>query len=149
MRYSDSGLGWAARLLDLFVRWLSLQRAIVRLDAGVGDHRLSQHVDERRGLAFAGLWEHWEASDGETIDSCTIITTEPNDLLAPLHSRMPVIIHPKDQGLWLDPHARGTSTLERLLRPYPADEMSAHPVSTRVNNPSADGPECTTPVPWV
>ena len=97
-------------------------------------------------FAFAGLWDHWEGTNSGPIDSCTIITTEPNELTAPLHNRMPVILHRKDYALWLDPDTRQTNVLQPLLRPYPSEEMLAHPVSTRVNNPATDSPECTRPL---
>jgi putative SOS response-associated peptidase YedK len=99
-----------------------------------------------RPFAFAGLWEHWEGPDGRAIDSCTVITTGPNELMAPLHDRMPVILNSNDYGIWLDPCTQETSALQCLLRPYPADEMSAYPVGTRVNNPSVDDPECIHPL---
>ncbi len=105
------------------------------------------HMSDRRPFAFAGLWEHWEGPDAMIIDSCTIITTGPNELTAPLHDRMPVILHPKDYAVWLDPAAEQPSAVRPLLRPYPPDEMSTYPVSTRVNNPSAETPDCAEPLP--
>ncbi len=93
-------------------------------------------------FAFAGLWEHWENQDGQAIESCTILTTEPNDLLKPIHNRMPVILDPKDYDLWLDPDVRDAGKLCPLLGPYPPEDMTAYPVSLRVNNPSNDDPVC-------
>ena len=91
-------------------------------------------------FAFAGLWEHWRRDD-QTIESCTIITTGANELMEPLHDRMPVILPPPRYAQWLDPKSVG-SDLETLLEPYPANEMAAYPVSTVVNNPRNDMPEC-------
>jgi putative SOS response-associated peptidase YedK len=95
-------------------------------------------------FAFAGLWEQC-LLDGEVIDSCTIITTEPNPLLAEVHNRMPVILAPGDYAGWLDPQAT-PDALQALLRPYPADDMRAVPVSTYVNNVRNQGPQCVEPV---
>ena len=97
-------------------------------------------------FAFAGLWEHWKGPDDTGIDSCTLLTTDPNDLLRPLHHRMPVILDPQDYDLWLDPGIQESERLQPLLRPYASEELMAFPVSTRVNNPAYDAPECLEPV---
>lgn len=96
-------------------------------------------------LALAGLWETWPMPDGGEIDSCTILTTEPNELMAPIHNRMPVIIEPADYDLWLDPGDRPEDGLH-LLRPYPAHKMTFYPVSTHVNTPRNDDPQCIDPL---
>ncbi len=93
-------------------------------------------------FAFAGLWERWHSPSGEVLESCTILTTEPNDLLRPIHNRMPVILQPDDYDLWLDPHLRQPERLLSLLHPYSPEAMTAYPVSTRVNNPANDSLEC-------
>ena len=93
-------------------------------------------------FAFAGLWERWKDPDGVTIESCTILTTEANELLRPIHDRMPVILDPKDYDLWLDPAVQKPEPLQQLLRPYQSEAMTAYPVSTQVNNPSNNSPEC-------
>ena len=93
-------------------------------------------------FAFAGLWEHWKDADGETIETCTILTTEANDVLRPIHDRMPVILDPKDYDLWLDPAVQKSEPLQHLLRPYQAEAMTSYPVSTKVNNPVNNSPEC-------
>lgn len=90
-------------------------------------------------FAFAGLWERWRGSDGETLDSCTILTTEANEVLRPVHDRMPVILHHKDYELWLDEDARTTSLRKELLGPYPSSEMMSRPVSTLINSPRNQG----------
>ncbi len=96
-------------------------------------------------FAFAGLWEHWER-DGRTIDSCTILTTAANELIRPLHDRMPVILQRGDYDRWLDPANQTAAGLEALLRPCPADLLGFHPVDARVNNPRHDAPDCILPL---
>jgi len=95
-----------------------------------------------RPFAFAGLWEHWEGCEGMAIQSCTILTTTSNEVVGRIHDRMPVILNPTDYDRWLDAGIQEPAVLKPLLRPYPADEMMAYPVSTRVNNPANDSPEC-------
>ena len=93
-------------------------------------------------FAFAGLWERWEGQSGEGIESFTIIVTEANEVLRPIHDRMPVIVDPPEHDLWLDGGPTVAQAAENLLRPYPAERMVAHPVSRRVNNPRYDDPTC-------
>lgn len=100
---------------------------------------------EERPFALAGLWEVWRDPDGSALQSCTILTTTPNELMAPIHNRMPVIIEPEDYDLWLHPEPDPEQALH-LLRPYPAEKMTAYPVSTVVNNPRNDVPECVQPI---
>ena len=98
-------------------------------------------------FAFAGLWESWSSKQKEkTILSCTIITTTPNELLAQIHNRMPVILPPETYGQWLAPAERGLDELKGLLKAYPAAEMRAYQVSTVVNSPRNDSPECIAPL---
>ena len=92
-------------------------------------------------FAFAGLWDLWKSPDGEHIRSCTIITTEPNDLVAPIHNRMPAILLPGAYADWLDPDMRDEQALSHWLASYPAEEMTARPVSRLVNDPKRDSPE--------
>lgn len=98
-----------------------------------------------RPFAFAGLWEDWHAPDGSQIKSATIITTQPNELIARLHSRMPVILPPETYARWLEPSPRQPDDLQGVLAPYPSEEMSAYPVSTLVNSPANDRPEVVAP----
>lgn len=100
------------------------------------------HLKDDQPFAFAGLWEYWER-DGEVIESCTILTTDANALMKPMHDRMPVILPDHVYDEWLDPDNQATGDLPNLLKPYPTDEMAAHPVSTYVNSPKNQGPECT------
>lgn len=106
-------------------------------------------------FAMAGLWEQWESPDGSPLISCAIITVAPNDTLQPIHDRMPAILAPEDEAAWIEDirgarsgPGRAPAPEERLLallRPYPADQMEAYPVSRYVNNPSHDGPGCIAP----
>jgi putative SOS response-associated peptidase YedK len=103
------------------------------------------HAVDHKLFALAGLWETWHAANGSAIDTCTILTTGPNELMQPIHNRMPVIIEPPDYSLWLNPEPQPDRALH-LLRPYPAEQMAAHAVSTVVNNPRNDTPECIAPL---
>ena len=113
---------------------------------GPGKQPYYIRMRDRRPFAFAGLREHWEGSDGSVIDSCTILTTEPNELLSPIHDRMPVILERRHYDQWLDPEGNDAESLMQLLRAYEPDEMTAFPVSTLVNKPSTDVPECIAPL---
>jgi putative SOS response-associated peptidase YedK len=83
--------------------------------------------------AFAGLWERWKGKENESLETFTILTTDPNELMEPVHNRMPVILEPKDYERWLDPEMTERPPLD-LLRPLPAERMHAWPVSERVGN---------------
>jgi putative SOS response-associated peptidase YedK len=103
------------------------------------------HSHDGAPFALAGLWETWQAADGSVIDSCTILTTEPNELMEPIHNRMPVILEPPDYDTWLHPGDNPNVALH-LLRPYASEKMAAYPVSTLVNNPRNDSPDCIVPL---
>jgi putative SOS response-associated peptidase YedK len=104
------------------------------------------HMKDNGPFAFAGLWEHWEdPDDGEIVESCTILTTEANELLRVYHDRMPVILASADYSCWLDPAARKPEAVQPLLRPYPGEAMTSHPVSPLVNNPRNESPKCLEP----
>jgi putative SOS response-associated peptidase YedK len=102
------------------------------------------HMSDGEPFAIAGLWERWEG-EGGMLETCTLLTTRANELLAPYHDRMPVIVRPEDYDLWLDVGVKGAGLLD-LLRPYPLEGMGAYAVSTLVNSPSNDGPRCVEPV---
>jgi putative SOS response-associated peptidase YedK len=97
-----------------------------------------------RPFAFAGLWEHWPG-EHQPLETCTILTTGANDLVRPVHDRMPVILGPEDFERWLDPAVREPELLQPLLRPFPAEAMTAYPVSMVVNNPRNETPKCVEP----
>lgn len=103
------------------------------------------HLHDRQPFAFAGLWELWNAPDGSQIYSTTIITTEPNDLMASIHNRMPVILPPAAYERWLAPGEQDPRDLAPLLAPYPAGDMQAYPISTLVNSPQNDVPQVLDP----
>jgi putative SOS response-associated peptidase YedK len=96
-------------------------------------------------FAFAGLWDLWTPPDGSELPTCTIITTQANARVGEVHDRMPVILDAAAMWDWLDPQAR-PAELTGLLQPYPAEKMSATPVSTIINSPTIDTPECIAPV---
>jgi putative SOS response-associated peptidase YedK len=93
-------------------------------------------------FGFAGLWEEWKRpEDGSSLLTCTILTTEANETVGRIHERMPVILHPGDEALWLDPDSQDTAELLPLFVPYPDDLMEAYTVSKRINTPASDVPE--------
>jgi putative SOS response-associated peptidase YedK len=107
-------------------------------------------IEARDGdlFAFAGLYEHWRDPAGAIVTSCTIITTAPNDLLLhggvggqPIHDRMPAILRPEHEAVWLDPALNAGDAWQTLVEPYPADWLAAHPVGSLVNSPANDRPE--------
>lgn len=97
-----------------------------------------------QAFAFAGLWECWQG-EGRPVESCTILTTQANELVRPLHERMPVILPPEDHGRWLDLAATKPELLEGLLRPYRSEDMVSYPVNLVVNNPRNNSPQCIEP----
>ncbi len=96
-------------------------------------------------FAFAGLWEEWKSPEGGPIETCTIITVEPNELLSKIHSRMAAILRPGDESAWIDPKS-GIDDLLQMLRPYDSDELEAIPVSRAVNSPAHDSAALIAPV---
>lgn len=99
-------------------------------------------MQDRAPFGMAGLYEFWtEPDSGETLTTCTIITTQPNELMAAIHNRMPAILPREDYAAWLDPDRTDSAALMPLiLRSYPAEAMACYPVSRKVNNPSVDDP---------
>lgn len=95
-------------------------------------------LQDDQPFAFAGLWDTWKSPDGQKIQSCTIITTEPNELMASIHNRMPAILRSGAYEDWLNPQLRDEHVLTHWLSPYPAELMKARPVSKLVNNPRND-----------
>jgi putative SOS response-associated peptidase YedK len=96
--------------------------------------------------AFAGLWEKWKSPEGEITESCTIITTPSNELVAPIHDRMPAILKPEDYDTWLDPGMKDPEMLLKLLNPFPSELMVSVPVSSKVNKATYEGPDCIEPI---
>jgi putative SOS response-associated peptidase YedK len=105
------------------------------------------HLKSGRPFAFAGLYSHWTPEEGaESICTCTVITTEANELLEPIHNRMPVIIPRDKEDLWLNPDEQDQDVLLGLLKPYPSEEMEMHEVSAKVNYPKYNSPDAIKPV---
>ncbi|MGI8858469.1 MAG: SOS response-associated peptidase [Thermomicrobiales bacterium] len=99
------------------------------------------HLPDEPLFAFAGLYDVWHDPDGRAVKSYTVLTTQPNELMAEIHNRMPVILRREDEEEWLDPNNTEPEHLLPLLRPYPAEEMAAYPVSRMVNSPANDVPD--------
>ncbi len=124
-------------LADGFYEWR-------RTSAGKRPMRITNASGEP--FAFAGLWDTWRDPQDETVTSCTIITTRANDLLRPIHDRMPVILQRDQEDLWLDHDVREPDALHEVLIPHSPGAMKAYEVSTLVNSPANDGPELSVPV---
>ncbi|MGH8002172.1 MAG: SOS response-associated peptidase [Brasilonema sp.] len=103
-------------------------------------------IHEGKPFAFAGLWEQWKSSKEEEITSCTILTTQANELVQPVHERMPVILQQQDYDVWLNPEIQTPEVLQQLLHPYPSEAMTAYPVSKVVNSPKYNIPDCIKPL---
>ncbi|HLU68511.1 MAG TPA: SOS response-associated peptidase [Kofleriaceae bacterium] len=103
------------------------------------------HPDPLRPYAFAGLWDRWKTPEGSWLVSFTIVTCPPNELVAPLHDRMPVVVAPEDWDRWLAREALPPEALQDILAPPPAEGWVAEPVGDRVNRPDHEGPECIAP----
>jgi putative SOS response-associated peptidase YedK len=141
-----------------FRRTLAKRRCIIPADGfyewkdmGKGRKKQPFFIRSKSGepLALAGLWEVWkdkEEQDAEWLKSCTIITTEPNKVLKPIHNRMPVVLPPSVWDQWLDPANDDVDSLEKLLVPAPDDLLELYPVSTDVNKVDNNGPELVLPL---
>jgi putative SOS response-associated peptidase YedK len=103
-------------------------------------------VGEGEVFALAGLWDQWKSPEGQIIESCTILTTSANSLVADLHDRMPVIVPPDKYKVWLDPDVTDFEAIRGILKPYDASLMRRYPVSTKLNNSKNDDAESAAPV---
>ncbi len=101
-------------------------------------------LTDHKPFAFAGLWDTWRSPEGELVRSATIITCPANECVNPFHERMPVMLDAAHLWDWTDPSAN-LAAVQSLLQPYPADQMVYQAVSTRINNPDNEGPECLQP----
>jgi putative SOS response-associated peptidase YedK len=126
-------------LADGFYEWKQISGSKIKQPVYI-------RFKDDRPFAFAGLWELWTSPDGSEIRSCTIITTQPNSIVEPIHNRMPVILSPEAYSQWLNPEDQPAAQLNELLKPYPSDEMVAFPVSKLVNSPQYDSPDLIRPV---
>lgn len=122
---------------DSFYEWKQINNQKIPMRILLKSHGL---------FAMAGLWEHWTSPDGNSIFSCTIITTKPNQLMASIHDRMPVILKPEDEKIWLNPSIRDPHVLKSLLKPYDSERMKAYEVSPLVNSPKNNSPELIQPI---
>ena len=96
-------------------------------------------------FSLAGLWDEWKQPNNKPLRTCTIVTTDANKLMEPIHNRMPVIVQKKDREQWLDPGA-STEELQALLKPYPAHDLELFKVSDKVNSPKNDSPDNLKPI---
>ena len=135
-----------------FRRALRKRRCLVLADGFYewrkeGKSKVPHYIRLKSGepFGFAGLWETWSAPSGERIQSCTIITTTPNALIAEIHNRMPVILPRNVEAQWLDPDIEDPQKVLPLLSPFPEDEIEAYAVSTVVNSPRNDVATCIEP----
>ena len=154
LKYSTSN-ATAERLLEsaTYKRLLNKGRCLIPIEGfyewqGQKPPKTPYFVYLKSGEPFglAGLWDTWTKPDGAILESFTIITTEPNDLMRPIHRRMPVILHREDEEKWLDCQATPFEKVQSLLRPFPSDLMAAHEISKRINNPKYDAPDCIAPL---
>ncbi|WP_348529965.1 SOS response-associated peptidase [Methylocaldum sp. RMAD-M] len=120
---------------DLFYEWKA---------EGTGKQPYAIGLESGEPFSLAGLWDRWEG-DGQTIESCTIIVTQANALMATIHDRMPVILPPSAYDVWLDPKTP-LETAQALLQPFTAEPMRLYPVSRRVNSPKNDDPTLVEPL---
>jgi putative SOS response-associated peptidase YedK len=98
------------------------------------------YLKNQEPFGMAGLWDVWRNPDGKRVESFTIITTEPNVLVRPIHNRMPVILRPQDEDQWLDTNRTTFAKAQSLLKPFPDELMDAHDVSPIANSAKYDGP---------
>jgi len=93
------------------------------------------YIKDKPIAAFAGIWDTWlDQETGETLESCAIVTTDANDLVAPIHERMPVYLHPEEYDEWLDPDNHNTDKLQILLKPYPSESMAFHMIDRKIGS---------------
>lgn len=118
---------------DGFYEWRRSAAGKQPLHFGMADDSL---------LALAGLWDCWRGPGGDAVESCTILTTTPNSLLADVHDRMPVILNRQHYDLWLDPGFQNVAELAGMLKPFDAALMKRYPVSTRLNSVANDDQRC-------
>jgi putative SOS response-associated peptidase YedK len=98
-------------------------------------------------FAIAGIWAQWTGGEGDPLESCALLTTTPNELMAPIHDRMPVLLGQENWDAWLDTAGADPQRLQEMLVPAPADAMEAIAVSRWVNSPRNDDPRCLEPHP--
>jgi len=125
-------------LADGFYEWQKVPGEATKIPTYI-------QMKDKKPFAFAGLWEGWNSPDGSQIFSTTIITTHPNELMKPIHNRMPVILPETAYEAWLTPGEVTRDKLSPFLVPFDPNLMAAYPVSPLVNNPRNDSPNCILP----
>ncbi len=135
-----------------FKRPLKSQRCLIVADGfyewrQTGSQKVPMFIrlKSKHPFGFAGLYDRWKSEEGTWITSCTILTTTANELMQPIHQRMPVILPKKDYKKWLDPSNQDLDDLVSLLKPFEANKMVAYQVSPLVNSPRNNSPECIEP----
>ena len=138
-----------ASTLPAFRDALKLRRCLVPADGFYEWQRTAKakqpfcfEVNDGELFAFAGIWDRWRDASGKLLETCSILTTSPNDVTATIHDRMPVIVDPEAYDLWLDPGMSDTRVVSDMLKPYDAARMRCYPVSTRINHTANDDEEC-------
>jgi len=154
LEYSTSN-ATAERLLQssVYKRLLNTRRCLIPINGfyewqGVKPPKTPFYVYLKSGepFALAGLWDTWKSRKGNLLESFTIITTEPNELMWPIHRRMPVIVSKDDEEHWLACSSNSFGKVQAILKPFPAELMAAHEVSRQMNNPKYDAPDASAPV---
>jgi putative SOS response-associated peptidase YedK len=125
---------------DGFYEWKKVDGKAVK-----GEAPWLFEVGKGEPFAFAGIWERWDKGEAP-LETCAILTTTPNELMAPIHNRLPVILSPSDYDAWLDPTMNDPAKLTYLYEPFPASDMRKIRVSNYVNKVANKGPECVAPV---
>jgi len=135
------------------MRW-KLSRTVLRggvtgngyslLDSGKAPYYTT--TKDASPFSFAGIWESWRAPDGTTIETCAILTTSANSLMALIHDRMPVILQQSEFARWLDPAYKDILHLQNFYHPFPLELMTSWPVAKTVNSPANDLEECIRPL---
>jgi len=135
-----------------FYNLVSRKRCLIPADgfyewktSGTSKQPMRITLQSRELFSMAAIYDTWISPDKQRLSTCSILTTAPNSLMAPIHQRMPVILKPEDEGLWLDPRVNDVTKLRRLFHPYPPEEMNAYAVSTRVGNTKFDDAACLEP----
>ena len=126
-----------AVLADGFYEWR-------KLEGGKQPYHI--HLETKQPFVMAGLWERWSRGPDGPVETFTILTTDANDTVRPLHDRMPVILPPDTWDLWLDPTVQDPEAVQPLMVPAPDDVIAFHPVSREVNSPRNDVASCIEPL---
>lgn len=122
---------------DGFIEWQTIRKA---------KHPVHLRLVDGELFAMAGIWQRWSSPERGEVYTCSILTTVANEVVQPVHDRMPVILHPDDYDAWLDPDLQAPERLASMLRPFPAEAMTSVSISPRINDVAHDDPACLTEV---